>query len=108
MGQYSGLLENIFQMGSNSFSLWELMQRSVEFLDESTGGLFLGLCVMLPIVTIYQKTDSLVAIYGLLVISLNLFRMTIFEQASTLVFYIIIMIITITFFKLYTTSTKGD
>lgn len=94
-----GLIE-LFQTSSGGYTLVALMSNIISALDTYTYGTLLGACCLMIIWLIYQKTDSLVAIYFVTVLSTYLLRLTVFAEVSTLFFYIIVLSITAVLFAI--------
>lgn len=94
-----GLIE-LFQNDAGGFTLVGLISNIVTTLDEYTHGVLLGACCLMAIWLIYQKTDSLVAIYTVAVLSTYLLRLTVFAEMSTLFFYIVVLALTTVVFTM--------
>jgi hypothetical protein len=96
---YGVYFEWLFGIGSQ-LTVWGFLERSLSLFDLWTGGTFVGLCALVVIAGIYQKTNSVVAVYTLAVVTLGVIRNTYFFELSVLFFYVIVLAITATVFGL--------
>ncbi|MDO4555500.1 MAG: hypothetical protein Q4B70_10180 [Lachnospiraceae bacterium] len=94
-----GLIE-LFQTPGGGFTVTAFVTNVVETIDGYTHGLLLVVCCLLLIWLIYQKTDSVVSIYFVAVLTLVVLKNTIFVEVSTIIFYIIVLSITTVIFSL--------
>lgn len=97
---YGKGLMDLFISDSGAFTLIALFVNILEAIDGYTYGAFAGIACLLVIWLIYQKTDSIVSVYFVAIIALNVLRDTMFAQVSTLVFYIVALSITAVLFSL--------
>ena len=97
---YGKGLNDIFKSESGGYSLSAFVANVIEQLDDWSYGTLLGACCLMVIWLIYQKTDSVVAIYFVAVLSTYLLRKTVFVEVTTIFFYIIVLAITAVLFSL--------